>query len=88
MCGVGACWFFFVCLDVDVDRDGHSDDGRAGGAAGDYDDFDVNVDFYYSIEQHHDHYFNHGADDHDHDVHQPGRADEPDAGWLMLWGLR
>ena len=85
MCGARPRWFYFVFVAVyfDVDRDRHRDDGRAGGAAGDVieRDFDVHFpDVYYSVD--HDHYFHDGAD-HDHDdSHQPGRAGEPDAGWL------
>lgn len=86
MCGSGARrLYFFVCVDFHLDQhcDRHPDDGCAGGAAGDLDDFFFDVDFYYSVDDDHD--FNDSADDdhhHNHDVHQPGWADEPDAGWL------
>ena len=86
MCGSGAGrLYFFVCVDfhVDVDRHSDPDDGCAGGAAGDLDVFLFYLDFYYSVDEHHD--FNDSADDHhhyDHDAHQPGWADESDAGWL------
>ena len=75
MCGAGSGWSF---LGVDVDRDRHRDDARAGGAACySYDDHFADDD-YYVFDEHHD-YFCDGADyvDH-HGAHQPGRADERD----------
>ena len=87
MCGAcpGWCFFYVVSVYFDVDRHGHRDDGGAGGAAGDVYDHGV-ADFHdaivhYSVD---DHDLDHCGDDDHHDPHQPGRAGEPDAGWLSL----
>ena len=67
MRGSRSCWFLFASGCVDFDRDGHRDDGCAGGAAcyfvGHYFTDD---DVHNTFDQHHD-YYDDGVDYDQHD---------------------